>query len=165
MAKLLLEYEQAEASVSATTAAVTLSLPLDVLNEVAESVFNQKVLDVGPGWKARIDPGNSRPGAPKHIHVTGPKGRYRAWHEDGTPSHVGDWSGGPLPPKVREEIEKKTRGKWKVPNETSVLDNLPAWGPRPGNIQIDLTWPLIVLTGVTVYQYLSGGGGGRLLTR
>jgi hypothetical protein len=73
------------ATVPAPVSAPTLDTPMD------PTVVEAKWIDLGQGWKGRIDPPSpANPNGKRHLHVYGPNGEeVGVWNDDGTISHKG----------------------------------------------------------------------------
>lgn len=69
------------------------------------------VVDIGQGWRARIDRGqNDITGKETHVHVW-KDGDSFSQNNDGTPHHG---SNGNPPKKVRDRLKEKTGWEWKI---------------------------------------------------
>ncbi|MGY0374218.1 RHS repeat-associated core domain-containing protein [Clostridium sp. JNZ J1-5] len=73
--------------------------------------FGGQVIDLGGGWKARIDPGILDMKLQRHAHVYKGKGEW-AQNEDGSPHDQGKNSPGDPPNSVKKALKKKTGWDW-----------------------------------------------------
>jgi RHS repeat-associated protein len=70
--------------------------------------FDGQWIDLGKGWKARIDPADTNTLEQRHAHVYGDGKKYTQ-NKDGSP---GDGSSGKPPKKVLKKLEEKTGWDW-----------------------------------------------------
>jgi hypothetical protein len=92
----------------------TLSNPTSAQSEAATlaGYFFGRTVDLGAGWKVRVDSSNESTGVQKHVHVENKKVGHWSQNEDGSVHDEHANSSGEPPGWVKKEVQKKLKWDW-----------------------------------------------------